>query len=251
MNRSSLFWNIASLMMGVALIGLWQFAADSRWISPIFFPSPTRTWTALVNAMTQGEMPQQIMTSLTRMAIGWMLASFAGIVLGAAIGLSPQARAYLGPTLEFLRPLPASAIIPVAIALAGLSEGMVLSVICFGSLWPMLLSTMHGVMNVEPRLMEVAKALRMSRLAVLWKIALPNAMPDILSGLRLGLTIALILTIVCEMLTGRGGLGQAVLLAARSFRSADLFAGVVVLGLIGYVTSLLLTALERHVLRWR
>jgi sulfonate transport system permease protein len=252
MTRSTrLLWAAASLSFGVAIVLFWQYAADQRWVNPAFLPSPMRTWTAFERSLSTGKLQQQLEASLVRMFLGWVLASVVGIVLGALIGVSASARAFLGPTLEFLRPLPASAIIPVAIALLGLSEGMVLFVICFGSVWPLLLATMHGVTHLEPRLVEVAKVLRMSRFAMIWKLAIPSAMPDILSGLRLSMTVALILTIVCEMLTGASGLGQAVLLAARAFRSAELFVGVVVLGLIGYATSLILTAMERYLLRWR
>ena len=166
------------------------------------------------------------------------LASIAGIALGAAIGSSRTMRSYVAPSLEFLRPLPASAIIPVAIAMLGLTQSMALFVIAFGAIWPMLLATIHGFAAVEPRLYEVARSLHMSRLAVIFKIALPSASPDILSGMRLSLTVALILSVVCEVLAGLDGLGHWVLLSARAFRSADLFAGVILLGVIGYVTAL-------------
>ena len=185
------------------------------------------------------------------MIYGWLLASLLGVALGALVGSSRAARQFLGPTLEFLRPIPASAIIPIAIAFFGLSNAMVLIVIGFGTIWPMLLATVHGVGDVEPRLIEVSRALRLSRLGVLWKIALPNAVPDILAGMRLGLTIALILTVVGEMLASQDGLGLGILLAARAFHSADLFAGVALLGLTGYVSNLMLQLAERRVLRWR
>ena len=150
-----------------------------------------------------------------------------------------------------LRPLPVSAVIPVAIALFGLTEGMALAVIAFGSLWPLLLATVHGFAAVEPRLYEVARTLHMSRLAVIAKIALPSASPDILAGMRLSLTVALILSVVCEMLAGLDGLGHWVLLSARAFRSADLFAGVILLGVVGYVTALAMAVAERRILAWR
>ena len=139
----------------------------------------------------------------------------------------------------------------VAIALFGLTQGMALFVIAFGAIWPTLLATVHGFAAVEPRLYEVARALHMSRLAVIFKIALPSASPDILSGMRLSLTVALILSVVCEMLAGLDGLGHWVLLSARAFRSADLFAGVILLGVVGYATALMMSAVERRLLVWR
>jgi ABC-type nitrate/sulfonate/bicarbonate transport system permease component len=136
------------------------------------------------------------------MAYGWLAASVAGIALGAMIGSSRLMRTYVAPSLEFLRPLPVSAIIPVAIAAFGLTQGMALFVIAFGAIWPIMLATIHGFAAVEPRLYEVARSLQMSRLAVIFKIALPSASPDILAGMRLSLTVALILAVVCEILAG-------------------------------------------------
>jgi ABC-type nitrate/sulfonate/bicarbonate transport system permease component len=128
---------------------------------------------------------------------------------------------------------------------------MALFVIAFGAIWPMLLATIHGFAVVEPRLYEVSRSLHMSRLAVIFKIALPSASPDILSGMRLSLTVALILSVVCEILAGLDGLGHWVLLASRSFRSADLFAGVILLGFIGYLTAFAMSVVEKRLLRWR
>jgi ABC-type nitrate/sulfonate/bicarbonate transport system permease component len=115
----------------------------------------------------------------------------------------------------------------------------------------MLLGTVHGFEAVEPRLYEVARVLRLSRLAIIFKIALPSAMPDILSGLRLSLTVALILTVVCEMLVGVNGLGSWTLISARAFRSADLYTGVILLGFIGYIGSLLISILSDRLLIWK
>ena len=201
--------------------------------------------------MVDGDLTEKLFATIRRMIYGWLLASLVGIALGAAIGTSKALREYLAPMFEFLRPLPASAIIPVAIALLGLSDPMALAVIAFGSLWPVLLATIHGFSAVEPRLYEVGRALRLSRPAVIFKIALPSASPDILAGMRLGLTVALILSVVCEMLAGRDGLGNWILLSARSFRAPDLYAGVILLGVLGYVSSMAIAAVEHRLLIWR
>jgi ABC-type nitrate/sulfonate/bicarbonate transport system permease component len=249
--RSALLWRAASLLVGIGLILVWQWIADRRLVSPVFLPGPDRAWAALVRGMTTGDLGAKLAGTVERMLWGWLIASLVGIALGAAIGSSARLRAYVAPTLEFLRPLPASAIIPVAIALMGLSEAMVLTVIAFGSLWPVLLATVHGFAAVEPRLMEVARALGLSRAATIVKIALPSASPDILAGMRLSITVALILAVVGEMLAGRDGVGHWILLAARSFRAPDLYAGVILLGALGYASALLLALAERRLLAWR
>ena len=244
-------WLLASFVVGLGFIALWQAIANARLVSPVFLPGPDRAWRALIIGFESGDLEIKVAGTVQRMIIGWLMASLAGIAIGAAIGISQRARAYVQPSLEFLRPLPSSAVIPVAIALFGRSEGMVLSVIAFGGLWPTLLATVHGFSAVEPRLYEVSEVLGLSRLEVIRKIALPSALPDILAGMRLSATIALILTVVGEMLTSRDGLGQWIILAASSFRAADVFAGVILLGAIGYSSAQILSFAEARLLKWR
>jgi len=244
-------WLLASFGVGLLFVLLWYVIAQAKLVSPVFLPGPGRTFDALYYGLVEGDLATNTLATVERMVYGWLLASIAGIAIGAMIGVSQTARAYVEPTLEFLRPLPASAMMPVAIALLGLSDAMVLAVIAFGALWPMLLATVHGFAAVEPRLYQVSRALGLSHAEVVRKIALPSAMPDILSGMRVGLTIALILAVVGEMLASRPGLGQAILLAARAFQSADLYAGVILLGIIGYVSNLALSLTEQRLLRWR
>ena len=251
MSRTDLYWRAASFFVAAGFVGLWQVIAKLKLVSPVFLPGPDRAWSSLIRGFASGDLWNMLLGTLGHMAFGWFIASIAGIGLGTMIGSSRTMRRYVAPSLEFLRPLPVSAIIPVAIALLGLTRSMALSVIAFGAVWPMLLATIHGFAAVEPRLYEVARSLHLSRAAVIFKIALPSASPDILSGMRLSLTVALILSVVCEILAGLDGLGHWVLLSARAFRSADLFAGVMLLGVIGYLTALAMSIAEKRLLRWR
>jgi len=239
-------------LFGVLLVGLtWHWVTAYGLVPRAFLPSPQATWNALVRGITIGSMGDQMLGTVARMVQGWLLASLIGIALGSLIGISPRAREYLRPTLGFLRALPASATIPVAIALVGLSPAMVLGVIAFGALWPTLLATVQGFALVEPRLVEVSRALRLSKLDFIWKIGLPNAVPDILTGMRLSLTVSLILAVIGEMLAAQEGLGKLILLAARSFRAPDLYAGIILLGVIGAVSSYLLLLAEKRIVRWK
>jgi ABC-type nitrate/sulfonate/bicarbonate transport system permease component len=239
------------LAVVLAFVALWAAITHFEWVSPVFLPGPGATAQALREGFADGELGRLLAQTVERMAYGWALASLFGIALGALIGTSAPLRAWLQPSLEFIRPLPASAVMPLAIAFMGLSPGMVLAVIAFGAVWPVLLATVHGFAAVEPRLVEVGRVLRMSRAAFIWKVGLPNALPDVLGGLRLSLTVALILAIVGEMLASQEGLGTAVMQAARSFRSADLFAGVVLLALVGLASNAILSLIERRLLRWQ
>lgn len=242
---------LASLGLLALLLALWWGLTHAGWVSRVFVPTPEAAWASLVDGLVDGELAEQTRATVLRMLLGWGLASVLGVVLGVALGLSATARAWLQPTLEFIRPLPASAVMPLAMALWGLSGTMVLAVVAFGAMWPVLLATAHGLAHVPPRLQEVAQALELSRRATLTQIGLPHALPDILAGLRLSLTVALIVAVVGEMLASQPGLGQAVLLAARAFRADELFAGIVLLGAIGCVSNALLALAEHRLLRWQ
>jgi len=242
---------IASLALLAALLALWWSASHQEWVSKAFLPTPEAAAASLADGLQQGELAAQSGATVLRMLLGWLLASLLGVALGALVGASAAGRAWLLPTLEFVRPLPASALLPPAIALAGLSPGMVLAVVAFGAMWPVLLATVHGLASVHERLQEVARALQLSRIDFVFKIGLPNALPDVLAGMRLSMTVSLIVAVVGEMIASQPGLGQAILLAARSFRASELFAGVLLLGAIGFVSNALLALAERRLLRWQ
>jgi sulfonate transport system permease protein len=246
-----ILWIAGSVAVTALLILSWQLIADYGGIPPVFLPGPNRAWAALVSGFDGGELTQLTGATVERMIYGWVLASIAGIVIGALIGTSRLAREYVAPMLEIVRPVPVSAFMPVVMAFLGLTGTMVLVVIAIGSIWPVLLATVHGVSSVEPRLIEVGQSLRLNRFKTMWKITLPNARADILAGMRIGLTVALILAVIGEMLTSENGLGWYVLQAARAYHSADLFAGVIVLGVVGLVSNLALQEIERYVLRWK
>jgi len=235
----------------LVIIFLWWAVSTAGWVSRVFLPSPQATWASLVEGVTDGDLLAFTWATVSRMLLGWALASLLGVALGAVIGLSSTARAYMQPTLEFIRPLPASALLPLAISIFGLSPAMVLSVVAFGAMWPVLLATVHGFASVPAQLQEVARCLQLSRMAYAFKIGLPNAMPDIFAGMRLSLTVSLIVSVVGEMIASQPGLGQAILLAARSFRASELFAGIVLLGLIGFASSALLAVFEKRLLKWQ
>ena len=250
LRRCLVWWE--SIAVLVVFLSVWWMASHGDWISRVFLPTPEATWASLALGFSSepgadsADLGQASWQTFVRMFLGWGLASLIGVGLGALIGMSK-----IAPTLEFLRPLPASAVLPLAISIFGLSPGMVLFVVSFGAMWPVLLATVQGLAQVEPRLREVAAGLQMSRLAFVWKIGLPSTLPDILAGMRLSMTVSLIVAVVGEMIASQAGLGQAILLAARSFRASELFAGIVLLGALGFVSNALLAGLEHRLLRWQ
>ena len=242
---------LAALGFALSLLAAWQLLADAHLISPIFFPSPLRALAVLQQRLADGSLWLPLAATSLRMIVGWLLASVIGIVLGAAIGTSRFARELLDPTLEFIRPLPASAVIPVAILFLGLSNKMSVAVIAFGAIWPVLLASVHGFSSISPELINVSQVLGFGRHDFLRKIAFPSALPDIVAGLRVSLAIALILAVVTEMQSSLPGLGWDIFSAQRFYRSADIYAGLIMLALLGFAANHLIQFLERRVLRWR
>jgi sulfonate transport system permease protein len=249
--RRTIGLRVGAMLFAVGVIVCWQLIADSGIFPRVFFASPRQTFDALVSLHTRGDLWQQMAATCLRMALGWGLASLLGIIIGAVLAQSGRLRAYIEPTLEFLRPLPASAIVPAAILFLGLTPEMAVAVIAFGAIWPVLLGSYHGFRQVDPRIAEVAALQELSALQYMRKIALPGALPDIFAGLRVNLAIALILAVVVEIQAGLTGLGFNIMIAQRLFRTPELFAGIFLLGLVGFVTSQVLLAIERRLLRWR
>ena len=170
--RAKILWMAGSVGVTALIVLGWQMIANYSGIPAVFLPGPDRAWRALVTGFTTGDLTQLSTATIERMIYGWVLASLAGIVLGAIIGSSKIAREYVAPMLEMVRPVPVSAFMPVVIAIVGLSGGMVLIVIALGAIWPVLLATVHGVSSVEPRLMEVSRSLRLGRIAT--RLSMPD-----------------------------------------------------------------------------
>ncbi len=251
MRRQTLWLNIGAVLFALGLLATWQILSDARVISSVYFPPPSRAIAELWIRIGDGSAWSSVQSTSLRMLFGWVFASLLGIVIGAAIASSRLARDFLEPTLEFVRPLPASAIIPVAILFLGLSNQMSISVIAFGAIWPVLLSSVYGFSSIQGRLQEVSAVLGLSRGEFLRKIAIPSAAPDIMSGVRVSLAISLILAVVTEMQASLPGIGRDIFMAQRNFRSADLYAGLILLGIIGFTVNYALLAFERRILRWR
>jgi ABC-type nitrate/sulfonate/bicarbonate transport system permease component len=243
-------WLIDGMSVG-ALLLVWYLATYFNLVSRTFVPSPMAVYGKIVTGLTEGLLLEQTANTVLSMLFGWFACSLLGIILGSIIGIWPFARRAIGPVLEIFRPMPPAAVIPVAIAIFGLTREMSLAVIVFGAVWPALLATVHGFSSIEPRLQEVGSALEMSPLQFIWKIALPNATPDIIAGMRLSMVISLVLAVITDMITGQVGLGSLVVLASRTFDMAGLFAGLVLLSLIGFVSNTLLQLAERRLLTYK
>jgi sulfonate transport system permease protein len=235
----------------VAITALAEIASNAHLVSSAIFPPPSATLAAFASGFITGAFWAPLAATVAHMLAGWGGACVLGVALGALVGTTSFGRAYVAPTLEFLRPLPASAVAPVGLLLIGRNDAMIVAVILFGSIWPVLLGSVHGFASIEPRLREVSRILRLRPLQAFSAIAIPSALPEIIAGARISIALALILAVVAEILASTGGLGDQLNRAERSYQTPALYAGSLVIGLLGVITNSCLERLEAYVLRWK
>jgi ABC-type nitrate/sulfonate/bicarbonate transport system permease component len=173
------------------------------------------------------------------------------VVLGMAIGRVPWIAALLNPLIRFAMNLPAPALLPLVIVVFGFGLMGKFMLILFGVLWPILLNTMMGASEVDPVALRTARTLGLRRSTLLLRVLLPAASPAIFSGLRIGLSLSIILTVIAEMYTATNGVGHAIVAAQRVFDINGMWAGITVLALVGVGLNGAFTALERRLLAWQ
>ncbi len=235
----------------IGLVVAWQLIAavvDDPVSWPAFSDVTSRFWDTWVT--DPDSWTRSLVPSLARLLAGWLGAVVIGVVLGTALGLSARARDYVGPIIHFLRSIPPPALLPLFIVLLGIGDAMKVTMIAFGVVWPILLNTADGVGSVEPLHRDTGRVYHVGARDRLLRIILPGAAPMIFAGLRVSLSIAVILMVVSEMIATVNGVGFELLQAQRTFRSLDVWATIVLLGVIGYGLNALLTAVERPILRW-
>lgn len=240
--------NFAGLLLFALFVMLWQLIALLELISTLYLPRPTAIVNSLASLVASGRVWSPLQMTIQHMIYGWVSACLLGGAMGALIALSESGRKLFEPTLDFMRPLPSAAMLPAFIMIIGLNDTMVVAVIIFGTIWPILLGTIHGMTSVDSRLIEAARVMGLNYRSQLIEIRIPSALPQFLAAARIALSLSLILAIVTEMASGVGGLGNVVLRAARNYQSADVFAGIAVIAALGLVTTAAIEVIESRVL---
>jgi ABC-type nitrate/sulfonate/bicarbonate transport system permease component len=237
------------LVVGVCLVA-WEAAARSRPDLSVHFPPASAVFLALGGIVRSGDLATHALATLRRFAEGYVLASVLAIGTGLVLGLSRGLHALVEPLIELLRPMPSVAIIPVAILFLGIGDEMKVAVTVYACVWPILLNTIDGVRSVDRVLVATAATFRLSAWQRFWKVVLPAASPQIVTGLRVSLAIALVLVTTSEMVVSNDGLGYYVLDLQRAFQTPEMYAAVVALGLIGYALNRLFLLLDARVMAW-
>lgn len=221
-----------------------------NWLDAVYFPAPSSIITKLFELITAKAIWIHIGNTIWRAFVGFSIAMLIAVPAGLLIGEFSALRNLLEPLIEMLRPIPSAAIIPVAILLFGIDDKMKISVIIFGSLWSTIVGAIDGVRGVDSLLIDTGRLMQFSRFQMLWKIILPSALPTIFTGMRISLAIALILTITSEMIAGSNGLGYFILDSQRAFAFREMFAGIILVGAIGYISSRIFLWVDQYTLFW-
>lgn len=241
-------WNGLALLLALAL--LWEIAGRRGWVHRLFFPPISRILASLWGLTASGEVLRHVGVSVWRAALGYALAAVVGIALGVLMGYWRRAYEAGEVVIELARALPPPAIIPVAIVLLGIEDAMKVFVIFFSCTFPILVNATDGVRGVDPVLLRTARTFGVGEAATIAKVILPAAAPFVMTGLRIALAIALILTVISEMVGATAGIGYFILDSQRSFRIPQMYAGMVVLALLGYALNRAFLAADRRVLAW-
>jgi len=236
------------ILVPIALLAVWALWSASS--DTFYFPPLTDILEKFQETWIFERVGSDVVPSLERLAIGYVIAVVVAVSVGLPLGLSPVLRTATSPIVEFLRAIPPPALLPFSIVVLGVGNSGKIFLIAFVCVWPVLLNTIDGVTAIDPTLRETARVYGVKGMDRLRRIVLPAASPQIFAGMRTSLSLALILMVISEMVASTNGIGFFVLQSQRSFAIPEMWAGILLLGILGYVLNAGFVLIERRVLRW-
>lgn len=238
-----------ALAPGVILV-IWQMASNMGLINGTILPSPAKILEKFIQLIINKKLFINLAISIWRVLQGFFIGSILGLALGISMGLFSKINKIMNSLVGILRPVPMIAWIPLLILWAGIGEGSKVSIIAIGTFWPVLLNTIQGIKGTDMKLLEVATVLEKKRLVILSKVILPNALPSIITGLRLGIGTAWSCVVASEMIAASKGIGYMIMYAREMSQPATIFVGVFSIGAIGLLIDKGFLKLEHRLLRW-
>lgn len=233
---------------------LWQLLASFKvnlgLVNFANIPSPLAVVTAFGHFFQLSTALQHLMSSISRVLIGFLLAGVSGVGLGLLIGHYKMAAAFLLPPLEVLRPIPAVAWIPLAILIFPSSEASMIYITFIGALFPILLNTVHGVGALDPRLIASAKSLGASNLAIMREVVIPGALPNIVTGLSIGMGTCWFCLVTAEMISGQHGIGYFTWESFTLQNYSNIVVGMLLIGALGMFSSALVRWIGKYFTPW-
>lgn len=229
---------------------IWEILSQLRIIDPFIFPPFSSVCLAMLDLALNGELVRHVSISLTRAFLGLALALILAVPTGVLIGWYSWLRLSLEGIIEFLRPIPAIALIFLFIFLFGIGETSKILLITYACYFPIFLNTLHGVRHVQRTFIMAAKTMGASQFEILWRVIFNATLPSILAGLRISTAIALILLVSSEMVGASSGLGWLILASSLTYDIPKMYAGILTISLIGIFCNVVLMHVTKYILKW-
>jgi ABC-type nitrate/sulfonate/bicarbonate transport system permease component len=242
---------ILSIASPLGLLLAWELAADAGLIDIRFFPAPSAIIAKLVEMARSGELTENVLISLQRIVLGFLLGGVPAIAIGIAMGIWRPVRAIVDPLIVATYPIPKSSLLPLILLIFGLGEMSKVVMVAIGVFYPMAINATAGVLQINQIYLDVGKSFKASPWDTFRTIALPGALPFIMTGVKLGAGLALILIAIAEMVGAKSGIGYMIWSAWETFAVAKMYVGLFVIALIGFAISLILNEVERWLIRWK
>jgi ABC-type nitrate/sulfonate/bicarbonate transport system permease component len=239
----------AEITVPVAMVAAWQLWATNR--DDPKFPPPSTILAKFQDLWLFSEFGRHVVPSLERIGLGFAIAVVAGVAIGIPLGLSRPARLWATPHIEYWRSMPPPALLPISIVLLhSIGNLQKVSFIAFFCLFPVLLNTIDGVRGIDPTFVETARSYGLGRIERIRRIVLPAAFPQIVAGMRIGLSLAVIMMVLSEYFSSTSGVGYVLLISKNTFDFEPMWAAILLIGVLGYVLNLLFLVVERRLLAW-
>jgi ABC-type nitrate/sulfonate/bicarbonate transport system permease component len=237
--------------LSVALaLALWELVTRVGIISSTNVPPMSETVAELITRVPTSDLWTSIGNTLQGWALGLGIAAGAAIPIGILVGSSRLAYRAVRPIVEFLRPIPSVALIPLAVLVYGTGLESKVFLATFAAFWPLLIQVLYGVQDVDPVATDTARAYGFNRFEILYRVKLPSAVPYIATGIRISSAVALILSVTAELVIGSAGLGRSINLAREGGAFELMYALIIVTGVLGWTLNVAATRVERRVLHW-
>ena len=240
-------WSIGWLFV-IGLIAAWQVVGTAGTF--YYLPSFTTVSSHLGTLLSGSELTSAVLPSIGRAAAGYLLGSALGLAAGVLIGYHRWLDPWVRPVLEFFRALPAPLAVSLGLVLLGFSTSTRIAVIAFGCFWPVVVNAEDGARSVDQQLIDTSRVAQMPGWKILLRVVLPASLPQAVVGLRFAVSIALVMMVISELIGASSGLGYYISNAENNFAYADLWAAVIVLGMIGWLATSLFSLAERRILFW-
>jgi len=248
----SIFKSKASgFILIVILLGLWEALSRSAWVDPNYLPPVSTITLSMYGLMESLEIVRHISITLKRVIIGYLLGASAGFLLGFFCGYIPRIYSFLELIIEYLRPMPSIALIPIGILFLGMGDALNVVIIGWACSWPVFVNTMDGVRSTDHILINTAHTFGLNKWQIIRKVIIPSSLPFVFTGLRVGLGIAVAVVVITEMVASGNGLGFFIITTSVSFRVPEMFAGIITIGLFGYILNRAFLFIDSKALGWQ